>query len=396
MTALANLLRDLLGDDLPIAIRAYDGTSLGPADAPATVLINGPDAVRRIVQAPGELGFARAWVAGDLDAEGDLVAGLALRDRLPVARLTPRQWAAAAALLGHAALMPLPPPPEEIRPHGRRHSKQRDQASVASHYDLSNEFYELFLDESMTYSCAVFERPDATLEEAQRAKHAMVARKLQLEPGMRILDIGCGWGAFTRHAAAEHGCTVVGVTLARRQAEVAAKRAAEAGLTERIDIRVQDYRDVDDGPFDAVSSVGMFEHVGRQKTGVYFRHVHGLVRPGGRFLNHAIGRPPFKRALYQRPTFVSRYIFPDSDLLEVGEVVSEVQAAGLEVRHVEALNDHYGPTLRHWLGRLEANWDAAVAEVGLNRARTWRLYLAGSASGFEGKRLQVHQVLATR
>jgi cyclopropane-fatty-acyl-phospholipid synthase len=389
------LLRNLLGEELPVGVRAYDGTRLGPPDAPATIVVRSPDALRRIVLAPGELGFARAYVAGDIDVEGDIVAALDLRDRLPVPKLTPRQWGAAVRTLAPEGIRPVRPPPEEIRTRGRRHSRDRDAESVSAHYDVSNEFYALFLDESMTYSCAVFERPDATLEEAQQAKHAMVARKLGLRPGMRVLDIGCGWGAFALHAA-RLGCQVVGITLARRQAEVAAKRAVDAGVADLVEIRMQDYRDVPDGPFDAVSSVGMFEHVGRHQMEAYFRKVHSLLDPGGRFLNHAIGRPPHRRALYQPPTFVSRYIFPDGELHELGTVVTAVQEAGLEVRHVESLRDHYGPTLRHWLARLEANWDAAVAQVGLNRARTWRLYLAGSALGFEAGRLQVHQVLAQR
>jgi cyclopropane-fatty-acyl-phospholipid synthase len=394
--SLGPLLRELLGDDLPVAIRGYDGTRLGPPDPPATIVVRSPDALRRVVTAPGELGFARAYVAGDLEVEGDIVAALSLRDRLPVPRLTARQWAEALRLVGRDGLRPLPPPPEELRPHGRRHSKARDADAVRSHYDVSNDFYALFLDESMTYSCAYFERPDATLEEAQRAKHELVTRKLGLEAGMRVLDIGCGWGAFAIHAARTRGCEVVGITLARGQAQLAAKRAAEAGVADRVDIRLQDYRAVLDERFDAVSSVGMFEHVGRRQMETYFERVHGLLEPGGRFLNHAIARPPCRRVLYNRPSFVSRYVFPDGELHEVGAVVTTIQERGFEVRHVETLRDHYGPTLRHWLARLEANWDAAVAEVGVNRARTWRLYLAGSAMGFEAGRLQVHQVLAHR
>jgi cyclopropane-fatty-acyl-phospholipid synthase len=298
--------------------------------------------------------------------------------------------------IGLADLRPLPRPPEEVRPHGRKHSRRRDAASVSHHYGLSNAFYSLFLDESMTYSCAYFERPEMTLEEAQQAKHALCARKLGLRPGMRVLDIGCGWGAFAMHAARHHDVSVVGVTLSAAQAELGAKRVADAGLADRVELRVQDYRDVRDEPFDAVASIGMFEHVGPDQMAEYVRHVFGLVAPGGPFLNHAIARRPTRRRLYEPANFLTRYVFPDADLLEVGTVVSAIQEAGFEARHVESLRDHYGPTLRHWVARLEANWDAAVAEVGLNRARVWRLYMAGSALNFESGRSQVHQVLARR
>jgi cyclopropane-fatty-acyl-phospholipid synthase len=248
----------------------------------------------------------------------------------------------------------------------------------------------------MTYSCALFADPAATLEVAQEAKHELVARKLGLGEGMRLLDVGCGWGSMLLHAAARHGVSGVGVTISRRQAERARERVPEAGLADRIEIRLVDYREVADGPYDAISSIGMFEHVGLSQLALYFARLHALLRPGGRLLNHGIGRPPRRKPILPRRTFVNRYVFPDGELHEVGAVASRMQAAGLEVRHLESLREHYALTLRRWVRNLEDSWDEAVAEVGSARARIWRLYMAGSALGFEAGRLQVHQVLAVR
>jgi cyclopropane-fatty-acyl-phospholipid synthase len=346
--------------------------------------------------APGELGFARAYVVGDLDIEGDVYAALALLERpRALARLV-RELLPALRALGIDALRPLPAPPEEARLRGRRHSKARDAAAIAHHYDVSNRFYRLVLGPSMTYSCALFADPAATLEVAQEAKHELVARKLGLGEGMRLLDVGCGWGSMLLHAAARHGVSGVGVTISRRQAERARERVREAGLADRIEIRLVDYRDVADGPYDAISSIGMFEHVGLSQLALYFARLHALLRPGGRLLNHGIGRPPRRKPILPRRTFVNRYVFPDGELHEVGAVASRMQAAGLEVRHLESLREHYALTLRRWVRNLEDSWDEAVAEVGSARARIWRLYMAGSALGFEAGRLQVHQVLAVR
>jgi cyclopropane-fatty-acyl-phospholipid synthase len=400
---LTDLLRQLLGPDLPIAVEAYDGSRLGPVDAPATLLIRSPTALRRIVQAPGELGFARAYVAGDVDLEGDIFAALALRDYLPDMKLRPAQLLAALRLVGVGALKPVPAPPEEARLHGRRHSKKRDAAAIAHHYDVSNDFYRHVLGPSMTYSCAVWTDPSITLEEAQANKHELICRKLGLEPGMRLLDIGCGWGGMLLHAAEHHGVQAVGVTLSKRQAELAEKRAAEAGLAGKIEVRYQDYRDVDDGPYDAISSIGMFEHVGLRQLGVYFERCHELLPPGGRLLNHAISRPAGTtgstadgRARFSRRSFIDRYVFPDGELHEVGAVISAIQHARFEARHMESIREHYALTLRRWVANLESNWDACVADVGRARARIWRLYMAASAIQFEANRTQVHQVLAVK
>ncbi len=393
---LENLLRDLLGDDLPIRVRAYDGTTLGPVDAAATIVITSPDALRRIFFAPGELGFSRAYVAGDLEVEGDILAALDLRDKLPDLQLRPRHLAAVAKLLGPSAFRPLPAPAEEVHLRGRFHSRSRDAAAIAHHYDFSNEAYAYMLGPSMAYSCAVYESPDDTLEQAQANKFELVCRKLDLQPGMRLLEIGGGWGGMSVHAATNFGVDVVMVTLSRNQADYSRKHVAELGLADRIDVRHGDYRDVTDGPFDAVSSIGMFEHVGHTQAARYMEHVHELTAPGARFLHHCITRPAFRRPVYQRAMYLSRYVFPDADLLEVGTIVSAVQAAGFEARHMESLRDHYGPTLRAWLANLEAHWDEIVGLVGSGRARVWRLYIAGSARNFEANRTAVHQILAVK
>jgi cyclopropane-fatty-acyl-phospholipid synthase len=247
----------------------------------------------------------------------------------------------------------------------------------------------------MTYSCAVFEQPGWTLEQAQRAKHELTLRKLGLEPGMRILDIGCGWGAHALHAARNFGVDVVGVTLAVEQIEHGRKRVAEAGLSSQIELRLQDYRQIDDGPFDAISSIGMFEHVGWDRTPEFFAYVRRLIRPGGRVLLHTITKPDAHKPRGRRAQFIYRYIFPDGELQPVGRVIDHMQRADLDVIDVDALNQHYATTLDHWLDRLVGRWDEAVAEVGLNRARIWKLYLAGSGAAFRARNVQVHQIAAT-
>ena len=392
---LAGLVGSFLGGDLPAALECYDGSRIGPIDASTRVIVRSPDALHYVLTAPGELGFARAYVAGAIEIDGDISTALALRHRLPQARLTAREWLAAARMAGVGALRPLAPPPEEAHLHGRRHSKARDAAGIAHHYDVSNDFYRLVLGPSMTYSCAVFESETATLEDAQAAKYELVCRKLGLRPGMRLLDVGCGWGGMVMHAARHHGVHAVGVTLSSRQADWARKAVAEAGLADRVEIREQDYRDIVDGPFDAISSIGMFEHVGGARLDEYFERLFALLRPQGRLLNHGIARH-WGRPRFARRGFVDKYVFPDGELHEVGSVVSRVQRAGFEVRHVEGLREHYDRTLRHWVANLEAHWDEAVRHAGEGRARVWRLYMAGSACLFAEARIQIHQVLAVR
>jgi cyclopropane-fatty-acyl-phospholipid synthase len=391
------LVEQLIGPDIPIRVEAWDGSALGPTDAPAKLVVHSQDAIRRLVTAPGELGFARAYVAGDVDIEGDIFEVLALQSRLPAVKLTPTQVLRAVRGMSVADLKPLPPPPEEIRLRGRRHTKERDAAAIAAHYDVGNDFYRLFLGPTMTYSCAIFEHDDVTLDEAQAAKYELICRKLGLQPGMRLLDVGCGWGGMAMHAAKHHGVRAVGVTLSRAQHELASKRVSEAGLSDVVEIRLQDYRDVADGPYEAISSIGMFEHVGEARIAEYFGNLHRLLRPQGRLLNHAIARRPSKgRAAVHPRGFIHRYVFPDGELLEVGRVVSAMQDAGFEVRHEENLREHYARTLRRWVGNLESNWDEAVRLTSDGRARIWRLYMAGSAVLFETGNIQIHQVLGTR
>jgi len=397
---LAAAIGRFLGMTPPIAISCYDGSRIGPDDAQTTLVVRSPKALRYVLTAPGEMGMARAYVAGELDVEGDIFAALELRHRLPDVHIGPSDWLELAKAAGVQSLRPLPPPPEEARMRGRRHSKERDAAAIAHHYDVSNDFYRLVLGPSMTYSCGVWPAADSTLEVAQASKYELVCRKLGLEPGMRLLDVGCGWGGMVMHAAQHHGVKAVGVTLSRNQAEWARQAVKDAGLDDRVEIRVQDYRDVHDGPFDAISSIGMFEHVGAAKLDEYFNALYALVRPGGRLLNHGISRPAQHggggRARFAHRSFIDRYVFPDGELHEVGSVVSRIQAAGFEARHVESLREHYALTLRAWVRNLEAAWDQAVDDAGAGRARVWRLYMAASAVNFEDNNTQIHQVLAVR
>jgi cyclopropane-fatty-acyl-phospholipid synthase len=383
------------GSDLPVRFRAFDGTDVGPRDAAATVTVRSRDALVRMVTAPGELGLARAYVAGDLEIEGDIYAVMELRRQVAGMKMSPLQVSELVRLIGVRNLRRIPPPPEEHHGRGRLHSRSRDAASISYHYDVSNDFYRLVLGPSMTYSCAVFENETDTLEQAQANKYELICEKLDLRPGMRLLDIGCGWGGMVLHAAEHHGVEAVGVTISQNQVDLGVKRVAEAGLTNRVDIRLQDYREIDDGPFDAISSIGMFEHVGLERLGTYFDQVKDLLVPGGRAVNHAISRPrPPKGARRRRSTFIDRYVFPDGELHEVGSVISELQDHGLEVRHMENLREHYALTLRNWVANLEANWEEAVADAGVGRAKVWRLYMAGCAVLFEDNEIHVDQVLA--
>jgi cyclopropane-fatty-acyl-phospholipid synthase len=391
------LIAALLGDAPPVRVELWDGSGLGAADGPGTIRVRSRDALRRILWAPGELGLARAYVAGDLDIEGDLLAMLEVLS--PVA---PRDqnlgfagWArsARAAVSVGAVGRPLPPPAEESHPHGRRHSKGRDAEAISHHYDVGNEFYGIVLGEAMTYSCAYFDRPDATLAEAQAAKHELICRKLGLHEldQPRLLDVGCGWGSMAMHAAAHHGAHAVGITISQEQAERARQRVAEAGLSDRVEIRLQDYRDLGGERFDAISSVGMFEHVGRERMAEYFATLRGLLGPHGRLLNHAISS--IGGSKLRANSFTGRYVFPDGELLDVSDTAGAMEAAGFEVRDVHALREHYAKTLRHWVRNLEGSWDRAVALVGEPRARVWRLYMAASAIGFDDGGVSIHQIL---
>ena len=421
--ALADSVHALLASPPTIGVEAYDGSAVDPTAKQATVIIRRPEAIGRLVRAPGELGLARAYVAGDLDLDGDPYTVLELgftggAPQLDTGALL-RLLRSAGPTAWRSVLTPPPPPAEEAHLRGWLHSRGRDADAIAHHYDVSNEFYAMVLGPSMTYSCAVFDDPDEPLEVAQARKYELICAKLDLQPGDRLLDVGCGWGEMLMHAVRHHDVQGVGITLSRRQAELARERVARAGLADRIEIRIQDYRDITDGPFDAISSIGMFEHVGRSAMQTYARRLHDLLAEGGRLLNHAIARPivmghddppsPLRTTLRRIAVAVGsrvpsridselmrRYVFPDAELHEVGSTVSLLNEVGLEVRHSENLREHYALTLRRWVANLDAHWPEAVAEVGEGRARVWRLYMAACALGFERHSTEVHQVLAVR
>ncbi len=409
---LKSLVEQLLGVPLPLRIRAWDGSQAGPPGAP-TLVVRNRRAVRRLLWKPGELGLARAWVAGDLDVEGDLYTALGLISGLVWERDEDARGAGQAlrdpevraAVRGLVALAgpPLPPAPprEEVRrPRRRLHTKRTDKRAISHHYDVGNDFYEIVLGPSMVYSCAYWPAPEAdggTLETAQRDKLELISRKLDLAPGLRLLDVGCGWGSMAIHAAREHGVSVVGITLSQEQAAYARKRVADEGLTDRVEIRVQDYRDVTDGPYDAISSVGMAEHVGAERYLEYAAVLHRLLKPGGRLLNHQIARRPEREgSTYSVDAFIDSYVFPDGELAPVGTTVTQLERAGFEVRDVESIREHYALTLRRWVTNLEGEWARAVGLAGAGRARVWRLYMAASALAFERNRIGVNQVLAIR
>jgi cyclopropane-fatty-acyl-phospholipid synthase len=388
--------------EIPVRLRAWDGSEAGPEDAPL-IEFTSRRALRRILWSPGQLGLSRAYVAGEITAHGDIFAAFAALSSAgkfaqpgPFSNPTASEvWTLVKTGVRLGALGPNPaPPPEEakVEKHGRRHSKRRDAAAISHHYDVGNDFYRLVLGPSMVYSCAVWSDEDRSLEEAQEEKLDLVCRKLGLQPGMRVLDVGCGWGSFVLHAATRYGVTVVGITISTEQAELVRKRVAEAGLTDRVEIRVQDYRDIDDGPYDAVSSLGMSEHVGREQLGRYVSQLHGLLRPGGRLLNHAISwnAGPTED---DPDSFIPRYVFPDGEMLSLGEMVVALEGGGFEVLDVEALRRHYALTLRAWVKNLEEQWDEAVRLTSEGRARIWRLYMAASALGFESGLTGVNQVL---
>ena len=419
----ATFVSSIFSNELPFRVEAYDGSVAEPSvSSPAndiTIKILGRDALTRVLTHPGELGLARAYVAGDIDVDGDLDALFELSVPPLHQILKVNNLRSLLSVVGVSALKPIAPPSIEASQRGVLHSRSRDKQAISHHYDVSNRFYEMVLGPSMTYSCAVFSSPQDSLELAQQRKVDLVARKLGLEPGMRLLDVGCGWGAMAIHAAKTYGASVVGVTLSAPQQRYATEQAQLAGVADLVEFRLQDFRDVNDGPFDAISSIGMSEHVGRRSLTTYTQGLFDLLRPGGRFLNHAIGRPasfdedpqPSKAAETSRQLqialgmrgpskngspFIERYVFPDGELHEVGTLVSVFQNHGFEVRHLESLREHYALTLRYWVDNLTKRFDEAVEEVGVQRARVWRLYMSGSAVGFERRHLEIHQILCVR
>ena len=399
---LADLLHPFLGDPLPVRIRAWDGSEAGPDDAP-TVVLRSRRALRRLLWYPGELGLAEAYIAGELDIDGDLGEGLGrvwrtVRERGAAPRPSFGDRARAAILAARlGAVGPRPAPPAgRADLSGALHSKDRDRAAIHHHYDLSNDFYALLLDPSMAYSCAYWatDKPDHTLADAQRDKLDLVCRKLALVPGARLLDIGCGWGSLTLHAARHYGAKVTAVTLSAQQHAHVTARAAELGLDDgQVRVHLRDYRDVAEGGFDAVSTIEMGEHVGEAEYPAFARVLHDRLRPEGRLLVQQMSRR------HQAPgggAFIETYIAPDMHMRPVGETAALIEDAGLEVRQVEAMREHYVRTCAAWRDTLERRWDEFSALVGEETARVWRLYLVGGALAFQERRMGVDQILAVR
>jgi len=402
---IADMFASFMPDGMPLRISAYDGSIAGPADATVEVELLNERGLAYILTAPGDLGMSRAYVAGDLVAHG-----VHPGNPYPLMQLFDQhaRWRKPSAPellrmvsgLGWSNLKPPPPPPQEHLPRwrrvveGMRHSKTRDAGVISHHYDVSNHFYELVLGPSMTYTCAVFPTREASLEEAQAEKYGLVARKLDLKPGQRLLDVGCGWGGMVRHAAREYGVRALGVTLSLEQAEWAKAAIDREGLGDLAEVRHLDYRDVMESDFDAVSSIGLTEHIGVRNYPAYFGSLRGRLKPGGRLLNHSITRPHNHNE--STGAFIDRYVFPDGELTGVGRIASEAQDAGLEVQHVENLRIHYAHTLQGWSENLETHWDECVAEVGEGTARVWGLYMVGSRIAFERNELELHHVLASR
>lgn len=400
---IADLVDAAVEGPLPLRITAYDGSKTGPDSAPRAIHVANHRAVSYLATAPGDLGMARAYTTGDLVLEGvhpgNPYEAIVDLERLHFRRPDPRLVLDLARVLGPRGLTPPPPPPQESLPRwrrvteGLRHSFKRDSEAIHHHYDVSNRFYELVLGPSMAYTCAVFPERDAGLDEAQENKYRLVFDKLGLKPGDRLLDIGCGWGGMVRYAARQ-GVRATGVTLSQEQATWAQEAIEREGLGELASVRFDDYRNVTETGFDAISSIGITEHIGVRNYPAYFQWMLQHVKEGGLVLNHCITRPD------NRPkstgAFIDRYIFPDGELTGSGRIITTMQDTGFEVLHEENLREHYALTLTGWCENLVENWTECVEEVGEATARVWGLYLAGSRRGFERNVVQLHQVLATR
>jgi cyclopropane-fatty-acyl-phospholipid synthase len=394
------IFRLLLQDYHPrdFAISFWDGSRWPPENGSSrfTLMVRHPDAVRRLLKASAnDLSLSEAYISGDLDVEGDLEA------TMPVANyLVGRRWPAVTMLRIGKNLLRMPrldrlrrKKPQSVTLSGKVHSVARDREAVTYHYDVSNDFYALWLDEQMVYSCAYFETSDEGLETAQARKLDYLCRKLRLRPGERLLDIGCGWGGLVIHAARKYGVDALGITLSKKQATLAKERIERAGLQKQCRVEVSDYRDLNEtSGFEKIVSVGMFEHVGENQLPLYFQRAWHLLRPGGIFLNHGIANRP-SDPNPKGPTFKNRYVFPDGELVPINVTLRHAEEVGFEVRDVENLREHYVLTLRHWAQRLELHRDEALQLVDEPTYRVWRLFLPGSAYGFAAGLLNVFQAV---
>lgn len=407
---LAEMLDAVASGPIPLRFTAYDDSATGDPAALYGLHLNNARGANFIATAPGDLGMARAYISGDMDIDGahpgDPYEVFKRLQQVSMHRPSVVDAAAIARSLGRDRLRVPTPPPQEALPRwrrvaeglreskGKRHSKGRDADAIEHHYDVSNAFYERVLGPSMTYTCATYRHVDDSLEQAQEDKYRLVFDKLGLESGMRLLDIGCGWGGMVRYAA-RRGVRVIGATLSKSQAEWAQAAIESEGLADVAEVRHADYRDVPEGEFDRVSSIGLTEHIGVQNYPEYFRSLYAKLRPGGRILNHCITRPDNKGGA-KAGAFIDRYVFPDGELAGSGTIIRIMQDTGFDVRHAENLREHYALTLRDWCRNLADNWDFCVGEVGQGTARVWGLYMAGSRLGFETNVIQLHQMLAVK
>jgi cyclopropane-fatty-acyl-phospholipid synthase len=393
--ALRAAIEDLL-PDRPFSIEWWDGVVTPSTGGTGPVLaVRSPRALGHALRAPGQLGIGRAYVSGEIDVS-DLDGAIRILRSWspPTLDGAARRRLLVAAVKAHGLGLLPPPPAMEHKPRGERHSPDRDARSVRHHYDVSNDFFALFLDRSMTYSCAIFSRGATTLEEAQETKLELVCRKLALREGEHVLDVGCGWGSFAIHAASRHGVFVKAVTLSEPQARLARERVAAAGLSDRVDVEVMDWRELSAGSFDAITSIGMVEHVGSRQIDAYASRLAALLVPGGRLLNHGIAR--LRHGDPEAGPFSERYVFPDAAPLHLSRIQTALERAGLETDTVEGFREDYAITLQHWIDRLEANGPEAERLAGAERMRVWRLYLRAAREGFRIGFTGIYQVLAHR
>jgi len=398
---IAALVRDAAGIGLPVRIRAWDGSESGPSDGPVLVVRN-RRALRRLLWSPGELGLARAYVTGDIDVDGNMADGFR-RAWAMAARVTPRRPGVrdgAAAVRRAVGLGMVGPPPKrprsEARLSGRLHTRTRDRAAISHHYDLSNDFYQLLLDDHMAYSSGYYTHAGQSLHDAQTAKLELVCRKLELKEGQRLLDVGCGWGSMILYAARNHGVQATGITLSEEQRDFVNARIAEQGLTGRVDVRLQHYREFDDPPasFDAVSSIEMGEHVGERHYPGYVDVMHRALKPGGHLLLQQMSR--HEGTAPGGGPFIESYIAPDMHMRPLWQTIRHVESGGFEIRDVEAMREQYVRTVDHWIEAFEANYDKVVALQGEEVARVWRLYLVGGGLAFEQGRMGVDQIVGRK